>query len=122
MKKILLVEDNDMNRDMMSRLLKRWGYEVLVALDGGTAVELAVSEHPDLVLMDISLPGIDGFEATKRIRSTPEGKDLPVIALTAHVMEEDRIRALAVGCCGFETKPIDFQRLQETLRACLDPA
>jgi CheY-like chemotaxis protein len=119
MKKILLVEDNDMNRDMMSRLLKRWGYEVLVASDGGSAVDLAVSEHPDLVLMDISLPGIDGFEATERIRSTPEGKDLPVIALTAYMMEEDRIRALAVGCCGFETKPIDFQRLQETLRACL---
>lgn len=120
MKKILLVEDNDMNRDMMSRLLKRWGYEVVAALDGGTAVELAVSERPDLVLMDISLPGIDGFEATARIRSTPEGKHLPVIALTAHAMEADKLRAMAVGCSGFETKPIDFQRLQETLRACLE--
>jgi len=120
MKKILLVEDNDLNRDMMSRLLSRWGYDVVAALDGGSAVEMVASQHPDLVLMDITLPGIDGFEATARIRALPEGKSLPVIALTARVLEEDRARALAVGCNDFETKPIDFHKLQGKLRALLE--
>ena len=115
MKKILLVEDNDMNRDMMSRLLRRWGYDVVTAMDGGSAVEKVSSEHPDLVLMDISLPGIDGFEATTRIRALPEGAQVPVIALTAHVLDEDRERAMNAGCNDFETKPIDFQQLERKL-------
>ena len=117
MKKILLVEDNDMNRDMMSRLLKRWGYEVVTAMDGRTAVEKVSSERPDLVLMDITLPGIDGIEATTQIRALPEGEHLPVIALTAHVLDEDRERAMNAGCNDFETKPIDFQKLEQKIVA-----
>jgi two-component system, cell cycle response regulator DivK len=122
MKRILLVEDNEMNRDMMSRLLSRWGYEVVTAVDGVSAVAMVVSMHPDLVFMDISLPGIDGYEATTRIRALPEGQELPIIALTAHITEEDRERALAAGCSDFETKPIDFLRLEKKLETLLRSA
>jgi two-component system, cell cycle response regulator DivK len=116
MQKILLVEDNDLNRDMMTRLLHRWGYEVLCAMEGHTALKLAESGHPDLVLMDISLPGMDGYETTTRLRAMPEGKDVPIIALTAHVLEEDRTHALLAGCNDFEPKPIDFPLLLEKLQ------
>lgn len=116
MQKILLVEDNDLNRDMLTRLLHRWGYEVVCAAEGYTALELAGSERPDLVLMDISLPGMDGYETTTRLCTMPDGKDIPIIALTAHVLEEDRVQALQAGCSDFQTKPIDFPQLLEKLK------
>ncbi len=109
MAKVLLVEDNEMNRDMLSRRLQRNGHDVIVALDGEQAVTAATGEKPDLVLMDIGLPGIDGYEATRRIRAT--GTRLPVIALTAHAMSGERERALDAGCDDFDTKPVDIQRL-----------
>jgi CheY-like chemotaxis protein len=111
MTRILLVEDNEMNRDMLSRRLERKGYEVLLAVDGEEAVARAISEAPDLVLMDIGLPGIDGCEATRRIRQTPSGATLPIIALTAHAMSVDEARARDAGCNDFDTKPVDLPRL-----------
>ncbi|BDU76174.1 response regulator [Mesoterricola sediminis] len=111
MAKILLVEDNEMNRDSLSRLLARRGYEVVFAEDGEEAVALALAASPDLVLMDISLPKLDGYEATRRLRARPECRTLPIIALTAHAMTSDREKALEAGCTDFESKPVEFARL-----------
>src|SRR5215510_15120155 len=111
MTKILLVEDNDMNRDMLSRRLIRKGYEVVLARDGRQAVEMATGENPDLIIMDMSLPVTDGWEATRKVRATPETRAIPVIALTAHAMAGDREKALEAGCDDYDTKPIDLPRL-----------
>jgi len=111
MSRILLVEDNEMNRDVLSRLLQRRGYSVLFAEDGETAVALAKAERPDLILMDISLPQMDGYQATQALRLEPGFESLPIIALTAHAMTSDRDRALKAGCTDFETKPVEFPRL-----------
>jgi CheY-like chemotaxis protein len=119
MAKILLVEDNDMNRDMLSRRLLRRGYEVVIALDGQQAVEMAAAEKPDLILMDMSLPVLDGWEATRRIKAAPETREIPVIALTAHAMSGDREKALESGCDDYDTKPIDLPRLLEKMTAAL---
>ena len=120
MLKILLVEDNEMNRDMLSRRLVRKGYEVVMALDGHQAVEMASSERPNLILMDMSLPDLDGWEATRRIKAAPETSMIPVIALTAHAMSGDREKALEAGCDDYDTKPIDLPRLLEKMTAALD--
>jgi CheY-like chemotaxis protein len=109
--KILLVEDNELNRDMLSRRLIRRGYTVVVAEDGERGLELIRAERPDLVLMDMSLPGIDGWEATRRLRADPEIADVRVIALTAHAMAGDRERALEAGCDDYDTKPVEMDRL-----------
>jgi len=109
--RILLVEDNETNRDMLSRRLQRRGYDVLLAVDGQEGVSMAQSERPDLVLMDMSLPVLDGWEATRRLKGDAETKAIPVIALTAHAMRGDREEALAAGCDDYDTKPVDFVRL-----------
>ncbi|MGE5236790.1 MAG: response regulator [Acidobacteriota bacterium] len=111
MAKILLVEDNEMNRDMLSRRLVRRGFEVVAAVDGQEGVEMAGREAPDLILMDMSLPVVDGWEATRRIRAADATRDIKVIALTAHAMAGDRDQALAAGCDDYDTKPVDFERL-----------
>ena len=111
MAKILLVEDNEMNRDMLSRRLVRRGFEVVVATDGQEGVAMAAGEGPDLILMDMSLPVTDGWEATRLIRADSRTRAIPVIALTAHAMSGDRDRALAAGCDDYDTKPVDFERL-----------
>lgn len=110
MPKILIVEDNEMNRDMLSRRLARRGYEIVIAVDGQQGVEMAASEKPDLILMDMSLPVLDGWEATRRIKAETL-KSIPVIALTAHAMAGDREQALAAGCDDYDTKPIELDRL-----------
>src|SRR5437764_919163 len=120
MSKILLVEDNEVNRDMLSRRLIRKGYEVVMAFDGERAVEMALSEKPDLILMDMSLPVVDGWEATRRIKAAVATRSIPVIALTAHAMSDDRERALGAGCDDYDTKPIDFPRLLEKMSTALD--
>jgi len=120
MPRILLVEDNEMNRDMLSRRLQRKGYEVLIAVDGEAGVKMAASDKPDLILMDMSLPVIDGWEATRRLKSAPETASIPIIALTAHVMDGDRDRALAAGCDDYDAKPIDFERLLGKMQALLN--
>ena len=109
--KILLVEDNEMNRDMLSRRLLRRGYEVVMAVDGGEGVAMATSAQPDLILMDMSLPVIDGWEATRRIKAAEATRHIPVIGLTAHAMAGDREKALAAGCNDYDTKPIELDRL-----------
>jgi len=111
MTRLLLVEDNEMNRDMLSRRLQKRGYEVVLAVDGEEGVAKAQSEAPALILMDMSLPGIDGWEATRRIKAETQTKDIPVIALTAHALNSDRDSALAAGCDDFDTKPVEFTRL-----------
>ena len=111
MARILLVEDNEMNRDMLSRRLQRRGHEVLTAVDGESGLAMTRSETPALVLMDMSLPGIDGWEATRRLKADPVTRAIPVIALTAHAMAGDREQALAAGCDDFDIKPIDLDRL-----------
>lgn len=111
MSKILLVEDNEMNRDMLSRRLERRGYEVVIAVNGAEGVETASLEIPDLILMDMSLPVMDGWEATKNLKTDPATKSIPIIALTAHAMTGDREKALEVGCDDYDTKPIDLSRL-----------
>ncbi|MBS7541849.1 response regulator [Ancylobacter oerskovii] len=116
---ILLVEDNEMNRDMLSRRLTRNGYEVLLAVDGQQGVDLATSRRPDLILMDMSLPVLDGWEATRRVKAAPETAAIPVIALTAHAMEQDREAAMAAGCDEFDTKPVELPRLLGKIRALL---
>ncbi len=108
---ILLVEDNDMNRDMLSRRLKRAGYDVLCAQDGPTGVRLAAENLPDVVLMDVALGEMDGWEATQLIKGSPVTRHIPIIALTAHALSSDRDRSIEVGCCDFDTKPVDLQRL-----------
>jgi len=119
MSKILLVEDNEMNRDMLSRRLARKGYEIVMAVDGAQAVEMAASEMPDLILMDMSLPVIDGWEATRRIKAQQSLRGIPVIALTAHAMAGDREKALEAGCDDYDTKPIELPRLLEKIAARL---
>ncbi|HWQ08339.1 MAG TPA: response regulator [Holophaga sp.] len=119
MAKILLVEDNEMNRDVMFRLLSRRGYQVVFAEDGEAAITQAAKERPDLVLMDISLPKIDGYEATRRVRELESGKDIPIIALTAHAMTSDREKAFESGCTDFETKPVEFPRLLAKIESYL---
>jgi CheY-like chemotaxis protein len=109
--KILLVEDNEMNRDMLSRRLQRKGYEVVIAVDGEKGVAAALAEAPDLVLMDMSLPILDGWEAARRLRAEPRTRDLPVIALTAHAMPGDEQKALEAGCDDYDTKPVELPRL-----------
>ena len=111
MPKFLLVEDNEMNRDMLVRRLQRRGYEVIIALDGEQGVALARSESPALILMDISLPVLDGWEATRRLKMAPETKAIPVIALTAHAMTGDREKCIEAGCDDFDTKPVEISRL-----------
>ena len=122
MSKILLVEDNEMNRDMLSRRLLRRGYEVVIALDGESGLSLAESESPDLILMDMSLPILDGWEATRRLKAASDTKHIPVIALTAHAMSSDRDRALEAGCDDYDTKPIELPRLLEKIEALLASA
>ena len=111
MAKILLVEDNEMNRDMLSRRLVRSGYEVVLAVDGAQGVAMAASDAPDLVLMDMSLPVLDGWEATRRLKADPATRALPVIALTAHAMSGDEKKAREAGCDDFDTKPVEYTRL-----------
>jgi two-component system, cell cycle response regulator DivK len=111
MAKILVVEDNEMNRDMLTRRLQRRGYEVVIAVDGAEGLAMARSESPALVLMDISLPVLDGWEATRRLKMAPETKSIPVIALTAHAMSGDRERCIEAGCDDFDTKPVEIARL-----------
>ncbi|KQY99959.1 two-component system response regulator [Pseudolabrys sp. Root1462] len=120
--KVLLVEDNEMNRDMLSRRLARNGYEVVMAVDGQQAVTMAASENPDIILMDMSLPVIDGWEATRRVKADPATQKIPVIALTAHAMAEDESKARNAGCDDFDTKPVDIQRLIGKMKALLDGA
>ena len=117
---ILIVEDNEMNRDMLSRRLSRSGYEIAIAVNGQEGVDLAASFAPDLILMDMSLPVIDGWEATRRIKSDPATASIPVIALTAHAMVQDKEKAMAAGCDDFDTKPVDLPRLLGKIQALLD--
>jgi CheY-like chemotaxis protein len=119
MAKILLVEDNEMNRDMLSRRLERRGYQVVIAEDGATGVTKAKSEAPDLILMDMSLPVMDGWEATRQIKGVPETQHIPIIALTAHAMAGDEEKALAAGCNDYETKPVDLPKLLTKIDALL---
>jgi CheY-like chemotaxis protein len=122
MPKILLIEDNEMNRDMLSRRLVRGGYEVIIAEDGARGVAMASSDRPDLILMDMSLPVIDGWEATRRIKATSELRKIPIIALTAHAMATDRDKALEAGCDDYDTKPIELQRLLGKIETLLAAA
>jgi len=122
MPKILLVEDNEMNRDMLSRRLERKGFQVLIAVDGQQGIDLADSEIPDLILMDMNLPIVDGWEATRRVKAKEETKAIPVIALTADAMTGDQGKALAAGCDDYDTKPVDFPRLLSKIEALLQRA
>ena len=119
---ILLVEDNEMNRDMLSRRLERRGYRVVLAVDGQAGVDAATAELPDLVLMDMSLPVLDGWEATRRLKSAAATRHIPVIALTEHAMSSDRDRALAAGCDDYDTKPVELARLLGKIEALLGGA
>jgi len=119
MVKVLLVEDNEMNRDMLSRRLSRKGFEVIVALDGAEALQAALAEVPALILMDMSLPVMDGWEATRRIKAEAATAAIPVIGLTAHAMDGDREKCLAAGCDDYDTKPVDLPRLLEKMHAQL---
>jgi len=120
MSKILIVEDNEMNRDMLSRRLLRKGFEVVMAVDGQVGVDMATAESPDLVLMDLSLPVMDGWEATRLLKASEATRDIPVIALTAHAMQGDEQKALEAGCDDYDTKPINFSRLLEKIDKYLD--
>jgi CheY-like chemotaxis protein len=115
MAKILLVEDNEMNRDMLSRRLERKGFQVVMAVDGGQGVAMAQSEAPDLILMDISLPVLDGWEATRRLKADDATKAIPIIGLTAHAMAGDREKCLEAGCDDYDTKPVELPRLLEKI-------
>lgn len=117
---ILIVEDNEMNRDMLSRRLERKGYSISMAMDGGAGVEKAVTEVPDLILMDMSLPVLDGWEATRRVKRNAATSHIPVIALTAHAMTGDRDKAMEAGCDDYDTKPIDLPRLLSKIEAQLE--
>jgi CheY-like chemotaxis protein len=119
MAKILLVEDNEMNRDMLSRRLVRNGFEVVMAVNGQEGLDMAVRENPDLILMDMSLPVLDGWDATRQLKADPKTAGIPVIALTAHAMDSDRQKALEAGCDDFDTKPIELPRLLEKMRALI---
>lgn len=125
MPKILIVEDNEENRDALSRRLERRGYSVLVAVDGQAGITMAQDEHPDVILMDLNLPDVDGWEATKRIKANPQTASIPVIALTAHAVVGDEQRALQAGCNDYHSKPVEFTRLVGQIEALLksaDPA
>lgn len=119
MPKILLVEDNELNRDMLSRRLARRGYAVVCATDGEEGHTMASAHRPDLILMDIGLPGMDGWQVTQLLKSNPETGGIPIIALTAHALVTDRDRARAVGCDDYDTKPVDFARLGDKIEALL---
>ncbi len=119
MPKILLVEDNEMNRDMLSRRLQKRGFTVIIAVDGQPGVDLARTEKPDLILMDMSLPGISGWDASRQLKADAATAPIPIIALTAHAMAEDRAKALAAGCNEFETKPVDLNALLAKIDALL---
>lgn len=119
MAKILLVEDNEMNRDMLSRRLQRKGFEVTMAFDGQQGVDMAKAQMPDLILMDMSLPVLDGWDATRKIKADEVTKVIPVIALTAHAMAGDREKALEAGCDDYDTKPVEFVRLLEKIETLL---
>jgi two-component system, cell cycle response regulator DivK len=117
--KLLLVEDNEMNRDMLARRLQRRGFEVVIALDGAQGIALAKSESPALILMDISLPVLDGWETTRQLKMAPETKSIPIIALTAHAMRGDREKCIEAGCDDFDTKPVEISRLLGKIEALL---
>lgn len=119
MHKVLLVEDNEMNRDMLSRRLTRKGFQVTIAVDGQSGIDLAVSEQPDIIIMDMSLPVIDGWEATQQLKANPATAAIPIVALTAHAMASDRDKAFAVGCDEYDSKPIDLPRLLEKMHKLL---
>ena len=119
MPKILLVEDNEMNRDMLSRRLERKGFEVILALDGLQGIEVATAHHPDLILMDMSLPILDGWEATRRLKANASTANIPVIALTAHAMADDREKCTAAGCDDYDTKPVEMNRLLDKIQTLL---
>ncbi len=119
MTKILLVEDNEMNRDMLGRRLQRRGFDLLVAVDGAEGVAMAQADAPDLILMDMSLPVMDGWEATRRLKAAPETRSIPVIALTAHAVSGDREKAIEAGCDDYDTKPVDLDRLLLKIGALL---
>ena len=119
MKKLLLVEDNEMNRDMLSRRLERKGYQVVMAVDGEQGIASAKEHRPDLILMDMSLPVLDGWESTRRLKQQPETQAIPVLALTAHAMAGERDKALAAGCNDYDTKPVDFPRLLAKIEGLL---
>jgi two-component system cell cycle response regulator DivK len=121
MPKLLYVEDNEMNRDMLSRRLQRRGFEVLIAADGEQGVSLAAAEQPDLILMDMNLPVVDGWEATRRLKAAPETRRIPIIGLTAHAMAADRDRCLEAGCDDYDTKPVELTRLLEKIERLLRP-
>jgi two-component system, cell cycle response regulator DivK len=122
MPRILLVDDNAENRRFLSRRLERRGFEVLVAHDGAAAVEMAKAERPDLVLMDMNMPKVDGWEATRQIKAAPESAATPVIGLTAHALEGDRDRAIEAGCADYHTKPVEFEKLMEQIEQLLRAA
>ncbi len=122
MAKILIVEDNELNRDMLSRRLIRRGYAVVIAADGAAGVSMALSELPDLILLDMSLPVLDGWEAARRIKAEPATRGIPIVALTAHAMAGDEARARSAGCDEFDTKPIDLPRLLGKIEGCLGTA
>lgn len=119
MPRILVVEDNEMNRDMLTRRLKRKGYDILSAEDGQEGIELAGAHSPDLILMDLSLPVVDGWEATRRLKSAPATQSIPIIALTAHAMSGDREKAMDAGCDDYDTKPVEMPRLLEKIETLL---
>jgi two-component system, cell cycle response regulator DivK len=119
MPKILLVEDNEMNRDMLGRRLQRHGFELCFAVDAPSGIAMASTELPDLILMDIALGEMDGWEATRRIKSNPVTAEIPIIALTAHALASDRDKSVEVGCADFDTKPVDMPRLLAKISACL---
>ena len=119
MVKILLVEDNEMNRDMLSRRLKRKGYEVVMAVDGQEGVNMATSESPAVILLDMSLPIMDGWEAARQLKANPDTKGIPVLGLSAHAMTPDRDKAIAAGCDDYDTKPVDIKRLMGKIEALL---
>ena len=121
-RKILMVEDNEMNRDMLARRLGRKGFEVIVAEDGRAGIDTARREHPDLILMDLSLPEIDGWEATRTLKAEVATQTIPVIALTAHAMSGDREKAMAAGCDDYHTKPVNFAKLMDKIETLLNPS
>ena len=120
MAKILLVEDNEMNRDMLSRRLIRRGFEVVIAIDGGQGVDMATSESPNLILLDMSLPVINGWNAAQKLKADVNTNSIPIIALTAHAMGGDREKALEAGCDEYETKPVEFKRLLDKINSFLE--
>jgi len=120
MTKILLVEDNEMNRDMLSRRLQRKGYQVTIATDGQQGVEMATADLPALILMDMSLPVLDGWEATRRIKADERTRHIPIIALTAHAMQGDEVKAKEAGCDDYDTKPVELPRLLDKIQAQLN--